>query len=85
MMTEYTQIVLAVAQFAGTALIVGVAYGKIMERLKSDARWRIEITKMLGNGEPGIFVRRRELELMRESADDEHGELRRRLTSLENK
>lgn len=36
--------------------------------------WRIgRMEHMMGNGSPGVFIRRKELELMKDAADKDHG------------
>lgn len=42
-----------------------------------------EMKKMMGNGEPGIFVRRAELVLMKDKADGEHEVFEKRIDKLE--
>lgn len=51
---------LAIAFFhlVGTAVLVGVAYGKIKEKLDSFERWQEHTTELLGNGKPGVFLRK---------------------------
>jgi len=45
--------------------------------------WRIShIEHMLGNGKPGVFIRRREVELMKGAADKEHDRLEHELDKV---
>ena len=50
----------------------------------ADLRSRVNrMQEMIGNGKPGVFVRAEVLKEMKETADEEHEEFRRRLGALE--
>lgn len=45
--------------------------------------WRIsKIEHMLGNGQPGVFIRRKEVDIMRSAADKEHERINHELDKL---
>jgi hypothetical protein len=46
--------------------------------------WRLWVLEhKIGNGSPGLFIQRTELDLMRENAEQVHQDIRRRLDALE--
>ena len=50
----------------------------------ADIRTRLgRMEKMLGNGTPGMFVRRDEMKFRVDKAEEEHHEFRRRIEDLE--
>ena len=57
-------------------LITGIKFGS----LQTDINY---IKKMIGNGTPGVFVRRSEVDLMNQLSDSAVEDLSRRITSLE--
>ena len=71
----------------GVAITNALAVGAAWANLKSDHRQTkaeiAAIKELLGNGEPGVFVRRAELALMRDEARREHGVFEHRLDRIE--
>lgn len=58
-----------------------IAAGGAFQALTLWRLWTIE--RKIGNGSPGIFVQRREFELIVDSAKDTHHDIKRRLDALE--
>lgn len=86
-MTEEARFFVGIAAtVAVNGVLVGAAWGNLsagQKRMKSDVE-NIEKALGLANGAPARFITREEIGLMRESADNEHKEFRRRIDALEN-
>lgn len=67
------------------AVIVGAAWGSLRSGQRQMHEEVDDVRRALGlkNGSPGKFVTREEVALLRERAEDEHVEIRRRLQALE--
>jgi hypothetical protein len=68
---------------ATNALAVGAAWNNLKNRDDRAFSEIASIKSMLGNGEPGVFVRKAELELIRDEGRREHASYEHRLDALE--
>ena len=76
---------IALFQLVGTIAAIGFVYGRIKTQLEQFKEWQDHVTELLGNGQPGVFLRRDEALLYIDNAKIEHSELFRRIKALEGK
>jgi hypothetical protein len=85
--TSLTQALVIAQLCVSIVTLMGVVFmaGRLFERVRIIGRHMDEIkTALFGDkGDGGAFVRRAEMIVLKEQADDEHEEFRRRLGLLE--